>query len=405
MHCFFSILVLSIAVITTALGDLLVTSHGNISACTLPHKLTAYVVDWDLPKSIPWDKLDYINYAFGVPNQHGQLTLFDPDQLRSLVNDAHSHSKGVSLSVGGWTGSVYFSLLVRTQESRESFANILVNACEEYNLDGIDIDWEYPNSPDGVSCNKNHPEDTSNFLKFIQLLRSKLDTKFTTRKWLTGAVAPLVFNDAKQQPTMILDPAWSSAFDAYLVMGYDMNGYWNEYTGPNAPLFYGGVNHGPSVDRAIRAWAKAGVPRERLVMGVPFFGYRTRVTQPDGQYTTIDHSHPQIQGDRYDSKEGEPCPSTNYSFSGEMQWRSIRAEVLRNSSWNITWDEITKTSYAYNGNQYLSFDDPKSFQAKIDYVKRYKLGGMMLWSLEMDDSQHTLLDALQTIYVNSTTTS
>ncbi|KAI9493954.1 glycoside hydrolase superfamily [Zychaea mexicana] len=359
-----------------------------------------------MPDSIPWDKFDHVNYAFGVPDNSGNLGQFNEDQLKSVVKEAHDNNKTISLSVGGWTGSLYFSSLVRTDQSRRSFADILAQACQDYDLDGIDIDWEYPNSANGVSCNQNDPADTPNFLQLLQLLRVKLDSKFDKKKLLTAAVSTLVFNDAKQEPFSHLSPGWATALDAVQIMGYDLNGFWNNHTGPNSPLYYGGVNHEPSIDRAVRAWAKAGIPHDRIVVGVPFFGYTTRVSRAASQrvqYVTIDHSQPQIQADQYDSEEAEPCPDTDTkSFSGEMQWRSIDKTVLGDNStaWDVYFDDITMTPYAYNAQQkqYLSFDNPQSLKAKIDYVKQYNLGGMMLWSLEMDDEQHTLLNALQDLY-------
>lgn len=88
------------------------------------HQLVTYVVDWDVPKVIPWSKLDHIAYAFAVPDQDGELTLFNETQLNKgnchfsigdreikidalfyyyhlVVEEAHNHGKGVSLAIGG----------------------------------------------------------------------------------------------------------------------------------------------------------------------------------------------------------------------------------------------------------------------------------------------------------------
>ena len=184
-----------------------------------------------------------------------------------------------------------------------------------------------------------------------------------------------------------------------------MNGFYANYTGPNAPLFYSGPNHEPTVDVAVQEWNKAGIPFERIILGIPFFGYTTLVTEStdngDNQYLLIDHNRPQIQADEYDSYSAEPCPgTTRKSYSGEMQWRSIKQSVLSNKSWKKYYSSDTRTPFAYNDQQkqFLSFDDPQSLKAKVDYIKKYKLGGIMFWSLEMDDKEHTLLNALQDIY-------
>lgn len=104
----------------------------------------------------------------------------------------------------------------------------------------------------------------------------------------------------------------------------------------------------------------------------------------------INHSKPQIKGDQYDSQEADPCPGAEASYSGEFQWRSIREQgVLHNKNgWKSYWDDTTKTPYAYNAakKQYVTFDDPDSLSAKVDYAKKHKLQGIMLWSLDMVSS-------------------
>lgn len=106
--------------------------------------------------------LDHVHYAFAIPDSDGNLSGFDSSQLKSgkhpsmissdfdlviywyfwtVVKEAHTHEKGISLSVGGWTGSLHFSGLVRTASKREAFADVLVETCKQYDLDGLDIDW------------------------------------------------------------------------------------------------------------------------------------------------------------------------------------------------------------------------------------------------------------------------
>lgn len=134
-----------------------------------------------------------------------------------------------------------------------------------------------------------------------------------------------------------------------------------------------------------------GIPMEQLVLGVPFYGYTTRI-DPKAKYTTSMHYplHPikiQIQGDEYDTADIEPCPNAKAVYSGEYQWRTIvRDGILDNEkSWHSNWDRITKTPYSINLSQkkFLSFDDPASLKIKANFVNNNKLAGIMIWSLEM----------------------
>lgn len=115
----------------------------------------------------------------------------------------------------------------------------------------------------------------------------------------------------------------------------------------------------------------------------------------------LDRSIQQIKGDKYDDFAKDPCPGANATFSGEYQWRSItQAGATSNSSgWASYWDEKTSTPYSYNdqNQQFITFDNPTSLRIKSQYVRKHKLGGIMLWSLEMDDKSNSLLSAVQDV--------
>ncbi|CAO3592248.1 unnamed protein product [Absidia cylindrospora] len=260
---------------------------------------------------------------------------------------------------------------------------------------------EYPNGNNGVSCNEVNPYDTENLLAFVQLLRTRLDKVYPTEhKVITAAVAAKVFNGHNQQPLTRLSKAWGAAVDLFFVMAYDLRGNWDTTTGANAPLAGDGI----TATNAIHAWASAGIPEQQLALGVPFYGYVTR-TDPKARITTsmqipLVRNAPQIPGDQFDSAEKEPCPGANKGvYSGEYQWRSIRRDgILENQGgWHSIWDKTTRTPYSVNRakSKFLTFDDPKSLRVKAAFVDENDLGGIMLWSLEMDDHENSLLNSLQ----------
>ncbi|KAI9479574.1 glycoside hydrolase superfamily [Zychaea mexicana] len=375
-------------------------ASSSSSSSSSDNRLIAYIADWALPDQIAWDKLDQVIYSFAVPDQSGSLGQFNADQLKSISEEAHDNDKSISLSIGGWTGSLYFSSLVASESSRTTFAQNIADAVDEYDLNAINLDWEYPNSANGVACNENDPQDTANYLKFVQLLRETLPEGTE----INAAVSTTPFNDENQTPSTSLDSAWKEAMDAFYIMGYDINGNWNEDAGPNAPLHYDGQSDGidsVSVDSAVKAWTEAGIPAEQLYLGVPFYGrvgkVASAVTAQSGMYVALDGD--QIQGDEYDEKSADPCPGAVSTYSGMYQWRSIEEEGIptNSSGWKTSWDSASMTPYAYKGTEVLSFDDPHSLREKVKYAKANGLGGVMLWSLEMDDADHSLLNALQGI--------
>ncbi len=160
--------------------------------------LMAYYPDWTgdefPPEKIDFSRFDWIDFAFAVPDKSFALTWDDPDVapdlLRRLVNLAHAQGKKVKLSVGGWTGSKsvlrdfvhthrfksafrYFSSAVATQENREWFAQNILQLYHDFDLDGIDIDWEYPGHS-GETGNLVRANDSNNFLLFLRQLRTLL---------------------------------------------------------------------------------------------------------------------------------------------------------------------------------------------------------------------------------------
>ena len=137
------------------------------------HLILGYAMDASLPLFTREDlrRLTHINLAFGLIRDGGltleKLTHLDLlPQFRAWNPDIH-----IVLSVGGW-GAGGFSEMARTAEGRRSFARCCRRAVDEYGLDGIDIDWEYPCSDlAGIDAD---PSDRETFTLLLQALREAL---------------------------------------------------------------------------------------------------------------------------------------------------------------------------------------------------------------------------------------
>jgi chitinase len=117
------------------------------------------------------------------------------------------------VSLGGWTGSQWFSTAVGDSANRTAFVKTVLNFANKYELDGIDFDWEYPGNQ-GIGCNAISPNDTSNFLLFLQALRSKPDGK---KLVLTAATSIVPFYDKDGIPSTDVS-AFAKVFDHIAVM-------------------------------------------------------------------------------------------------------------------------------------------------------------------------------------------
>ncbi|EJF61166.1 glycoside hydrolase [Dichomitus squalens LYAD-421 SS1] len=240
----------------------------------------AYYPDWAgrdyPPEKIDFGRFDWIDFAFAVPDQNMNLGWDGsddaPDLLRRVVARAHESGKHAKLSVGGWTGSKSFSSAVGTPENRATLANNILTLYQQYGLDGIDLDWEYPgqsgNSGNGVS-----PADSANFLEFLRVLRDTLPPGAK----ITAATQTVPFAGADGSPLRDVSD-FARVLDWVLIMNYDSWGS-SDQPGPNAPLSDACSNStqpGASALAALRAWTAAGFPASQLVLGVPSYGYLSR---------------------------------------------------------------------------------------------------------------------------------
>ena len=106
--------------------------------------VVAYVTSWTNEVPDPW-VMTHINYAFGHVNEtFNGVRIDNPERLKMIVGlKRQNPNLKVMLSVGGW-GSGRFSEMAATEENRTAFALDCRKKVEEFQLDGIDIDWEYP---------------------------------------------------------------------------------------------------------------------------------------------------------------------------------------------------------------------------------------------------------------------
>ncbi|KIP06174.1 glycoside hydrolase family 18 protein [Phlebiopsis gigantea 11061_1 CR5-6] len=262
----------------------------------------AYYPDWSAdsipPESLDYSKFDILFFAFATPNSSSGIS-YDSGStsiLKRLVSAAKSSGKGtkIVLSIGGWDGSYWFSQAVSSSANRSTFVNAAVSAVNTYGLDGIDIDWEYPNS-EGAG-NPHSSSDSANLLSFFTSLRSALGSS----KLITAAVTHQPWLGSNGSP--LTNVASYAAQMSYVnIMNYDVWGAsTTDFTdsvstdylfsspvcfgrpgasstpGPNAPLGnLCGTSRQPqaSAQAAFSQWTEAGFPASKLLLGLPLYGY------------------------------------------------------------------------------------------------------------------------------------
>ncbi|KAG2005561.1 endochitinase, variant 2 [Coprinopsis cinerea AmutBmut pab1-1] len=242
----------------------------------------AYYPAWSAgthpPEKLDFSKFDILFYAFVMPNSSSGITWDggDKDILRRLVAAARKSGYGtkIVLSVGGWGGCYWFSQACSTANNRTKFCNALMEVVNQYGLDGIDLDWEYPNSPG--AGNPYSANDTANYLSLMKLLRNAMGPC----KILSSAVAHLPWLGSNGRPLTNVSE-FAAIMNYICIMNYDVWGA-SGTPGPNAP--YGnlcGTSKQPhaSAQAALAQWKAAGFPANKQLLGLALYGWVSKSTK------------------------------------------------------------------------------------------------------------------------------
>jgi chitinase len=326
------------------------------------------------PGQIDARRLTRINYAFAdlqqglIVNGHAS----DDANLAALVAlKRQNPSLTVLISVGGWFGSGGFSDLALSAASRAVFIRSADDYVERHQLDGLDLDWEYPGVPG--AGNRFRPEDRQNYTLLLTGLRQSFDSlqkQLHRRLYLTiAAAASSEFIEHTEMDKV------AKAVDTVNLMAYD---YYeppdDRLTGNHAPLFTDPADPKQvSADRSVRELEQAGVPAAKIVLGIPF-------------YSRAWSKVPNIDNGLF--QPGKSAPPEDAPVGDAVV-------ALANQGFVRWWDSAAAAPSLYNSaaKVFVSYEDPQSIAEKCRYVLENKLAGVMFWNYE-DDSSGTLLDAI-----------
>ncbi|MDN3024134.1 glycoside hydrolase family 18 protein [Streptomyces sp. S.PB5] len=329
----------------------------------------------------------------GVADQWGQSLKGNFNQIKKL-KAKHPNLK-VLVTLGGWTFSKYFSDAAATDASRKKFVKSCVDMFIKGNLpkigddpaggdgaaagvfDGIDIDWEFPGSPDGHTGNHYSAQDAANFTALLAEFRAQLGSG----KLLTAALPA-----GPKKISHIEIGKIASYLDLGNIMTYDMHGAW-EGTGPtnfNAPLYRSAADPadgtGMTADDAITTYIGKGFPANKITLGVPFYARGWTGVASGGK------------NGLYQPATGAPAAYPYSQAPGVAFYKELKtANKLTDQT--IFWDSRTQTTWMYDGSTFFGVETPKSMTAKRQYIKNKGLAGVMIYSLEGDDADATLLKA------------
>jgi chitinase len=362
---------------------LAVAAPAAVSSGPLPSPMVvAYVFPRDTlfqPGQIDARSLTRINYAFA--NIAGDRIVagyrFDTENfayLNGLKRD--NPSLTVLVSVGGWLWSTNFSDVALTRHSRRIFIQSVMDFLDRHQLDGLDIDWEYPGMPG--SGHPFRPEDKRNFTTLLKNLHSefKRHAKQTHhRLFLTfaaGASQEYIGHTELSKLQKYVDTVNLMAYDYYEPTS-------SRITGHHAPLFTNPADPAHiSADASIQNFEKAGVPAAKILLGVPFYGHTW------GHVPESNHGLYQ---------PGQPAPQGYASYA-------VLSGAIGSSGFTRYWDSISSVPYLYDpvSQTFVSYEDPESLARKGEYVLAYGLAGIMFWDYESDPSGQLLAAVNQALH-------
>uniref|UniRef100_A0A182QCP1 GH18 domain-containing protein n=1 Tax=Anopheles farauti TaxID=69004 RepID=A0A182QCP1_9DIPT len=291
-------------------------------------------------------------------------TLFINDDVRdALVQTKQLRHANPTLRILLWVGGASvggFASMVETHATRKLFIQSLKAALEQYHLDGVDLDWEFPESGG---------KRRMHFSQLLHEIRREYQREHRTYI-LSVAVAP-----QETIAYMAYDVGEINNYADYVnLMTYDYHFYSPELpqTGINAPLYPRADEHSLlgtlNINSSVHYWLSAGLEKSKLILGLPTYGHSFTLVNP------------------FNARIG--APASNYGRVGTIGFASY-SEVCWFRRYNIyvhqVYDVDSCSPYLYAGTEWISYEDERSLECKAKYIKASGFGGAMIFSLNTDD--------------------
>ena len=311
-----------------------------------------------------FETMDIIYCAFVGIDESGNYKTGSAltNMSKYVVKQAHEKGIYVIPSIGGGDSAAakIFSTIASSETTRKNFAKSMVNLINTYGFDGVDIDWEMPQT-----------SEKENFTLMMKELNSAV--KANNKNHLVTAA----IGGGMWQPPRYDLPNSRVYMDYINVMLYSMcstsgqyqNALYASKTKNDATNGCGYTLVSCSFEESVKIYNDYGVDNNKLILGLAF--YAVKQVKTDGVF-----------------KSG-----------GSVFYTNLKANYLSNSSYKYVYDEVAQVPYliSTDGNTFISFDDPRSVKAKADYVIKTGCAGLMTWENGCDltgDLVHAMKEGL-----------
>jgi chitinase len=454
--------VLAAALVGTAALALAATAAADRPANAPASVRAAFFANWDryargyFVNQIPAGKLNVLDYAFAFPSSTGGCTLSDawsdyeaptwvgaqsvdgvaddpsnPDQhvfgnFNQLVKlKAANPGLRVEISIGGWTGSTWFSDAAATPASRRAFVQSCLDLFIRGNLpsdpatiwppqsggqgaiaglfDGINIDWEYPGIDPGNGAHHS-PQDRHNATLLLKEFRRQLDELGAVSGTHYLLTADIPGGNVNSSGSWELHQV-ADVVDWIDLLSFDYHGSWDPVTGINSPFSFDPAE--PSVGGGALQWTwntagsvayflANGVRARSLVVGVPFYGKEyTGVGATNHGLYQPHGAVPSNDSPTYHDLVDTGLADANLTPIGPT---AVTAGGTGVNGFTRYVAAAAGAPFLYNpaleGGTFISYVDPGAVAERIALVHALGLRGAWAWEISNDDDAHDLANAL-----------
>jgi chitinase len=306
------------------------------------------------PRNINFKLYTHLCHAFLTADGDGNINKARNVPDPELIANAHKAGVKVLLSLGGWGWDEQFASITSKPEAEERYVEGVMAIIDGSDYDGIDLDWEYPDTK----------AEVVGFERLTRRFRKELDA-IAARK----GRPMLVTMAASSNPGTLswLDKSFLiETMDWINVMTYDYAGDWTSFAGHNSPLF--GSSREPGRGRrSIESTMKYLVeerklPANRLAVGLALYGRGFSVAEP------------------YAATKGivkKRIPNGDYSNVHKL---------LNEQKWTRIWDDETKTPWliAPDKSVVIGYDDAQSIALKTEWARKQGFKGVFFWQIAGD---------------------
>jgi chitinase len=296
----------------------------------------------------------HLCHAFVTADETGRLRPNQSVPSRELTRQAHEAGVQVLLSLGGWGWDREFAAIVSDTGAEDRYADAVMHMVDEFDYDGIDLDWEYPDAK----------EEIVGFERLSSRFREQLDAlgKKKGRPMALTMAASAAPNTLRWLETDFL----LATFDWINVMTYDYTGEHSSFAGHHSPLFASSkapAESGESTELTMKFLVRERqLPAGRLAVGLPLYGKGFAATEPYG---------PTARGESRRRRGGD--------FARLHQLQATE-------SWRRTWDDETKNPWltSPDGKTVIGYDDAESIALRTEWAMKQGFRGVFFWQIAGD---------------------